>query len=270
MKQLFCFAMLLFCCPLSSFPAELLKWDDPNKPGEVKAFIICATGPLPAATIRKVIVRTNELDLTYLLKNAPKGRYAVYGMSVGANNSPSEKSKAMMIYWDDGKILEETNSTVRLPATLSRCEELAYSNQGKGVLHQTGHNPARIFAATECKPITAGQICKVALNLRKLREPKGEITVYIWSNYKKRPAALLTTSAGTIDASQIAEGWYEVPINFQALAGETYWVGYALSQTDPKNGVLWLGGGSGARCYSADGISWVYGANEALNVRLYH
>jgi hypothetical protein len=270
MERLVWFTTVLLCLPLSGFSAELLRWDDPNKPGDVKAFIICAAGPLPAATIRKVTVWTNELDLTYLLKNAPKGRYAVYGMSIRTNDVQSERSKAMVVHWADGKILEETPSTARSSAAVSECEKVAYSHEGKGVFYETGHDPARLFTATECKSITRGQICKVALNLRKLREPKGEITVHVWSNYKKRPAALLTSSAGTIDASQISDGWYEVPINFNALPGEIYWVGYTLSKMDPKNGVAWLGGGSGARCYSADGITWVYSANEALNVRLYN
>ena len=269
MKRLLCFTVFLLCSSPWSFAAQLLKWEDPNKPGEVTAFIICAAGPLPAATIRKVTVWTNELDLAYLLKNAPKGRYAVYGMSMGTNNVLGEKGKTMVVYWADGKILEKSNSTTQL-STPFTCEKLAYSRQGKGVLYPTGQDPARAFCATECKSITPGQICKVALNLRKVRDPQGDLTVHVWRSYKKRPADLLTSSVATIDTSQITDGWYEVPIQFNALAGETYWIGYTLSKTDLQNGLLWLGGGSGARCYSADGITWVYGANEGLNVRLYN
>ncbi len=270
MKSLVNLMLLFLRCGVPSRSAEILKWDDPNKPGEVKAFIICAAGPLPAATIRKVTVWTNELDLTYLLKNAPKGRYAVYGMSVGTNDVPSEKSKAMVVHWADGKIFEEGASSTSLPANISGCDKFAYSHQGQGVVYHTGRDPARAYTATACKSVAAGPICKIALNLRKLREPEGRITVYVWSNHKNRPAALLTSGIGTIDASQVTDDWYDVPVSFTALAGETYWVGYKVSKTDPKNGVLWLGGGSGARCYSADGITWVSAANEAMNVRLYN
>jgi hypothetical protein len=269
MKRGLCFVMLLLCCPLANSAAELLKWDGPNKSGEVKAFVICAVGPLPAATIRKVTVWTNELDLTYLLKNAPQGRYAVYGMTLGTNDVLSEKSKAVAVYWNDGKIFQETPSGVRLPATFLGCQNLAFSHEAKGVVYQTGQDAARIYSATACQSIAAGPICKVALNLRKLHEPKSQLRVSVWSNFKNRPAALLATGAAAIDLSQITDGWYEVPLSFNALAGETYWVGYSLSNADAKNGVLWLGGGPGARCYSGDGITWVYAANEALNVRLY-
>jgi hypothetical protein len=262
--------MLLLSNRCLSFAGEMLKWDDPNKPGEIAGFVIYAVGPLPAATSRRVTVRTNELDLSYLLKNAPKGRYALFGMSLGTNDVLSEKSKAISVSWEEGKIFQETASGVRLPATFAGCQKLAFSHEAKGVVLQTGQDPVHTYTATACQAVAAGPICKVGLNLQKLHEPKGQLTVCVWSNHKGRPAALLAAAPVAVNVTQLTGGWYEVPINFNALAGETYWVGYRLSETDQKNGVLWLGGGAGTRCSSADGITWVYGANEALNVRLYN
>jgi hypothetical protein len=241
---------------------ERLRWDNPNKPGEIESFTVLATGPLPSATVRKMIVRTNEVDLASLLALAPPGRYLLSVVGNGTNKLASDRSKPIRIMWGRPPFAA---TQARAPA----CDKVLFARENRGVVYQTLQDKAHAYAASSFKAETSGKVCKIAVNLRKFHEPAGELTFYVWSNYKGKPAALLATSATGVDAAQIVDGWCEAEVHFAPIAGETYWVGFASPTANPSNNLLWIGGGHGARCYSADGITWVFASAEGMNVRLY-
>ncbi len=260
---------LAWCFAGSSSRAQTLRWENPNRAGEVQAFNVFAKGPLPSAQERTNTVRTNQLDLAVLFRGAPPGRYSITVESVGTNGVPSSRSEGIgTALAADGTITIET-----APPLLSsggQCTNLVFSNEKKGVVWQALHDKAHTYSATSFQALSPGSICKIALHLRKVHQPTGTLTLSVWSDFKSRPAALLAVSSTQIDAAQIIDGWYDAPIRFDALAGQTYWVGFSGSNQDSVNNILWLGGGTGALCYSADGLSWVFSANQSMDVRMYH
>lgn len=253
-------AVLLLLESLAVSRGERLRWDDTNRPGQVRSWTIFVSGPLPSATVRQVTVTTNEIDVGLLLQGAPSGIYSAYGISTGVNGVSSSKSSSILIPWTS-----PTDPSLSGP---QGCSRVAERRENTGIVVQTFQDQAHSFGATACQLTTTGTACKLELNLRKFNQPTGDITFYVWENARNRPGALIATGRTTIDASKITEGWYETSIRFQHAAGQICWIGLSATAVNPQNNILWLGGGSGSRFYSADGRTWVYSSSDAMNFRI--
>jgi hypothetical protein len=240
--------------------AQHLRWDNPNPPGHVQSYTVSATGPLPSASVRKLTLETNQVDLRSLLALAPAGRYSLAVVSNGTNKMSSQLSKPLFITWGS----PSARTVAKLP-----CENVFLNRENRGVVYQTLHDQLHTYAATSFKADSNAQVCKVALQLRKFHNPAGDLTFHLWSDNKGKPAALLATSSVGINLSQMKDEWCEAELRFNVLQGQTYWVGFSGSAPSPADNLLWIGGGPGARCHSADGLTWVFGSADAMNLRLY-
>jgi hypothetical protein len=253
-----------------------LRWDDPNKPGTVRAYKVYRNGPLPAETPLRdpIVAREAELEPLQLFAGAPSGRYLVSVSCVGTNSVEGDKSAAIVVRWDirtRAAVQEQQLPQTSTPSAMTGCTNVAARREMKGVVCQAFQDKAHSYMATRFQATATGSdgICRLELDLKKFHEPKGDLTFYVWGDYHGKPAALIATSSTKVPAGTATNEWCGARISFHPIPGEMYWLGASSSAPDAANNFVWFGGGPGTRCHSADGIVWVFSANEGMNFRLF-
>lgn len=150
------------------------------------------------------------------------------------------------------------------------------AQDSSGTNFQIGSAASNVYRGTKYTPSVTATVCKIELTLRKVNNPTGNLTAYVYDHNAgaNTPGTLLATSTNVIDSSTLSTSYTQAVFNFTGVAltnGTVYWVVISKVGSSAVNNVTWEGQSTGGReIVSTDGSTWGSASAGKIDVQMYH